>query len=176
MKAPDRWSRISLLGALVLAVVLNAAAAQVDAKVAPIAVSRPARHAATLRLWAGSSRVNEGLNFDGQADGHLVITVPVGWRVVVHFENLAALPHSLVVEPWREPSDLRRPYAAFAGALTPDPYRGTASHGRVTFAFTAAVAGRYRLACAVPGHRDLGMWAVLVVSRTAKDAAARIVR
>lgn len=174
MKAPDRRPRMSLVWLLV-ATVVGLQAAQVDAKTPPIASSRPAQRAATLRVWAGSTRANEGLNFDGQADGHLVITVPVGWRVVVDFENLAALPHSLVVEPWREPTDLRRPYPAFAGAATPDPYRGTAAHGRAAFRFTASRTGRYRLACAVPGHRDLGMWAVLVVSPTAKGAAARVV-
>jgi hypothetical protein len=175
MKARRLRSRMVVVWAVGLALAVVPAARGAQARGASIVASQAARRTATVRLDAGSTRANEGLNFDGQAYGRLVVTVPLGWRVVVRFANLAALPHSLVVEPWREPSDLPHPYAAFAGAATPDPYAGTRAGGRAGFAFVASRTGRYRLACAVPGHRDLGMWAVLVVTKAARTAFARIV-
>lgn len=151
-----------------------AGAAPAAAGVSGLVRTLPGAHVARLLVRADSTGANAGLNFDGYAFGRLVFSVPQGWRVEIVFQNLAPLPHSLVVEPWNEPSDLRRPSAAFAGAQTPDSYRGTGAHREATITFVASKAGRYRLACAVPGHRDLGMWDTLVVFPRSRKATARV--
>lgn len=131
-------------------------------------------HQVRMEVRAASTAANAGLNFDGYAFGRLVFTVPLGWRVQVAFRNVAPLPHSLVIEPWSEASDLRHPLPAFPGASSPDPYAGTRAGGSASFTFVASRPGRYRIACAVPGHRDLGMWDTLVVSRSAHAASVRV--
>lgn len=158
----------------VLAMIATTSAAAHAIRTPPILHDAVASRIVTVRLWADQTPRNAGFNFDGYADGHLVVTVPVGWRVVLDFRNLAPLPHSLVVEPWNEPSDLRRPYAAFPGASTPDPFAGTPPQGAVSLHFTATRAGRYRLACALPGHRDLGMWDTLIVTARVRIPTVRV--
>lgn len=140
----------------------------------PVLRSDRAARLATVRMWADQTAGNAGFNFDGLSTGRLVLTVPVGWRMVIDFRNLAPLPHSLVVEPWNERSDLRHPYAAFRGASTPHPFIGTASHQTQVLRFRVTRPGRYRLACGLPGHRDLGMWDTLIVSASARTASARV--
>jgi hypothetical protein len=174
MKGSQCRTRIMAVGLLAF-VSLPLAAVSVDAAPSPhIVQSFRARRVVRIRMWAAATTANAGLNFDGYAFGRLVVVVPLGWRVSVEFRNLAPLPHSMVVEPWGETPDLRHPRPAFRGASTPSPYAGTAARRSDAFSFIASRPGRYRLACAVPGHRDLGMWDTLVVSRSAEQATVHI--
>lgn len=167
-----------VLAGTAMALGLAAASAATVGAAAPTGMTSlvqtlPKAHLVRIDVRADSTAANAGLNFDGYAFGRLVFSVPRGWRVQIVFQNMAPLPHSLVVEPWQEPSDLRHPRPAFVGAQTPHPYHGTAPHKTSIISFIASKAGRYRLACAVPGHRDLGMWDTLVVSTQTRSATVR---
>src|SRR5437879_3610116 len=49
-----------------------------------------------FKLVAGLSEANGGMNFNGFGRGALVLTVPQGWNVVLHFKNQDPnLPHSV---------------------------------------------------------------------------------
>lgn len=116
-----------------------------------------ANKTATLKLVAGYQGVNHGLSYDGEANGKLQVSVPVGWRVVVNFSNAASINHSAAVVTPTGSSPV------FSGASSPDPTVGLAPGGSVSFSFVAATAGSYRIACLVPGHEGLGMWATFDV-------------
>src|SRR5439155_8054401 len=51
-----------------------------------------------FKLVAGLTDANGGMNFNGFGRGGLVLTVPQGWNVVLHFKNEDPnLPHSVEV-------------------------------------------------------------------------------
>src|SRR5207248_4440634 len=55
---------------------------------------------ADFKLVAGLTDANGGMNFNGFSQGGLVLTVPQGWTVVLHFKNEDPnLPHSVEVIP-----------------------------------------------------------------------------
>ncbi len=118
----------------------------------------PAARTATLRLVAGYQGVNRGLSYDGYSNGQLAVSVPVGWTVDVDFSNAATINHSAVVVTPTGTSPV------FPGAGNPDPTVGLAPGGRLTFSFVASAVGSYRIACLVPGHEGLGMWASFQVT------------
>ena len=72
-----------------------------------------------LVLLAGLGGENNGFNFDGYGRGELLVTVPVGWRVVVDCENRGRTRHSCAIVAG---SLAARP--AFRGAATPAPAAG----------------------------------------------------
>lgn len=113
---------------------------------------------ATLKLEAGYQDVNNTLSFDGEADGKLVVTVPLGWTVVVNFSNVDKINHSAaVVTPTGSTP-------VFPGASIPNPTVGIPPGASATFSFVASQTGDYRIACLVPGHEDAGMWATFDVT------------
>ena len=69
---------------------------------------------------------------------------------------------SLVEAVLPPPLELTTP--AFAGAALPRLDEGLQEDETGTMDFTASRAGRYMLACGVPGHAQSGMWLQLVVS------------
>ncbi len=119
---------------------------------------------ATLQVVAGSGTANHGFNFDGQAFGALQVAVPAGWRVVVAFRNAGILPHSaaLVTATGTTP--------VFPGAAVANPTTGVAAGGQATFSFVARAIGAYRIACLVPGHEAVGMWARFQVTAGGRPA------
>ncbi|MGH7698006.1 MAG: sulfocyanin-like copper-binding protein [Candidatus Dormibacteria bacterium] len=106
----------------------------------------------TWKLVAGYQGRNHGLNFDGDSSGAMLVTVPVGWTVVVDFSNVASINHSAAVVA---PSGTT---AAFPGAEIPNPTAGTPPGQTASFTFTASQVGSYRVTCLVPGHEQAGMW------------------
>src|SRR5213082_3747854 len=51
-----------------------------------------------FKLVAGLTGANGGMNFNGFGRGGLVLTVPQGWNVVLHFKNEDPnLPHSVEI-------------------------------------------------------------------------------
>ena len=113
---------------------------------------------ATLKLEAGYQDVNNSLSFDGESDGKLVVTVPVGWTVVVNFSNVDKINHSAaIVTPTGSTP-------VFPGASIPNPTVGIPPGDSATFTFVASQSGDYRIACLVPGHEDAGMWATFDVT------------
>jgi len=111
---------------------------------------------------------NAGYNFDGYAKGAMTVTVPVGWQVIVHFANMGALAHSMIVVPYAATQPSVPPTTpAFPGAATPDVQGGVPVKGTATVTFTASKPGTYEFLCGVPAHAVLGMWVKLVVSASA---------
>jgi uncharacterized cupredoxin-like copper-binding protein len=135
-----------------------------------------------LTLIAGYNNVNSGFNFDGAAHGQMVVTVPLGARVVASFKNNAqGAFHNAVIIPYTMPLPAGNPRPAFPGSETPAPRFRPGAPGAggppssvnkpLTFSFTAAKAGNYMIVCGISGHAIAGMWDTFVVSPTAKVAS-----
>lgn len=122
----------------------------------------------TFLVNAGYQGVNSGMDFNGYANGKMVVDIPLGWTVDVSFVNSGALPHSVVFEPWNENINSQSPKPAFAGAETPNGVAGLAPGAKASFHFKAAAAGKYRFLCAFPGHAQLGMWDTMIVQKGLK--------
>ncbi len=128
-----------------------------------------ARRSVDLTLLAGRGGGNGGFNFDGYGRGELMVTVPRGWRITIHFENDGARLSSCAVVSGPGASGV-----AFAGASTPNPVEGLPSGQKATFSFEASRTGSYRLASMVPGQEQARMWDVLdVVSAGRPSIVAR---
>lgn len=114
---------------------------------------------AEFKLIAGLTGLNGALNFNGFRDGGLTLTVPLNWRVVLHFSNHdGMLPHSAeVVADGPVPATGAAP-AAFSQAVTLKLQEGLTSGERDDLKFVANKAGSYLIICAVPGHAAAGMW------------------
>ncbi|MHB1500749.1 MAG: sulfocyanin-like copper-binding protein [Candidatus Dormibacteria bacterium] len=113
---------------------------------------------ATLELVAGYQGVNNTLSYDGEANGKLVVTVPVGWTTVVNFSNVDKINHSAAIVTAGGTTPV------FPGASIPNPTVGIPPGSHSTFSFVASRTGSYRIACLVLGHEQLGMWATFDVT------------
>ncbi len=122
-------------------------------------------HTVRLTLAAGLGGANGGFDFDGYGRGELLVTVPLGWRVIVDCENRCARRASCAVV--RGALSVR---PAFPGASTPQPLAGLAPGSRATFSFVASRTGSYRIASLVPGEEQARMWDVLDVVRRARPS------
>ena len=122
-----------------------------------------------LTLIAGKTNDNSSFNFNGFSKGKMTLTVPVGWTVVVHYQNFSPLRHSFDVIPYtgKQP-DAPPPPPVFKGATTQDPVSGIGVGQHETITFVAGTAGKYEYLCGVAGHAPAGMWNYLVVSSSAK--------
>src|SRR5438552_1900034 len=103
-----------LAGGLVLGAVLLGATSMAAATTRP-ATARPATaRPATTPTWvtttgkvvhltviAGWNNNNAGFNFDGAAHGQMVVTVPLGAKVIASFKNTVNTPHNVVIIPYR---------------------------------------------------------------------------
>ncbi|HYM90699.1 MAG TPA: sulfocyanin-like copper-binding protein [bacterium] len=137
------------------------------AMAAGMPVVRAATHSADLTILGGK-KGGGSMEFNGYQRGAMTVTVPVGWQVVVHFENADILPHSLAVLPTGAHQQVAPPGApAFPGATTANFSAGLPKGAKQTFTFEASKAGTYEFVCGVPGHAVAGMWDSLVVSATA---------
>jgi len=165
-----------LAGSLVLGVAmlspatLTGAAARPAA--APVWVTTTGK-VVHLTLIAGWNNANVGFNFDGAAHGQMVVTVPLGAKVVGTFTNKVATPHNVDIIPYTLPLPGQGVAPAFAGAVTPLPqFRpGAPAPAPQPVSFVATTAGTYMIICGVPGHALAGMWDTFVVSPTAKVAS-----
>src|SRR5437879_11917115 len=78
-----------------------------------------------FKLVAGLTEANGGMNFNGFGRGGLVLTVPQGWTVVLHFKNEDPnLPHSVEVIPDAAPMPVGPVTPAFEHATTGRPDQG----------------------------------------------------
>jgi sulfocyanin len=127
-----------------------------------------AAHSVDVSIVAGKDASGGGFDFNGYKNGAMTITVPVGWKVVVHFANAADLPHSVgVMASGASKSPAPSGSPAFAGAETQNFAAGLGKGAKATFTFEASKPGTYELVCGCPGHAVAGMWDKLVVSPTA---------
>lgn len=115
----------------------------------------------TLTLIGGMNGTAGGFNFNGEAKGAMVVTVPTGWKVTVHYSNKGVLPHSAAIVTNATATSPAFPGAGLSGASLTS---GIPSGSSATFSFTTGAAGTYRIACLVPGHEALGMWDVFKVT------------
>lgn len=119
-----------------------------------------AHRIAHLTLLAGLGAGNNGFNFDGYGRGRLLVSVPVGWRVVVDCDNRGGYRHSCIA--------VRGSLAltpAFAGATSPHPVTGLSPGSKASFSFVASRVGTFRIASLVAGQEQARMYAVLEVTR-----------
>jgi sulfocyanin len=127
-----------------------------------------ASHTADVTIIANKT-AGGGFAFNGYQRGGMTITVPVGWQVVVHFENTDTVTHSLAVLASGAHTQVAPPSSpAFSGATTPSFSAGLPKGPEQTFTFEASKAGTYEFVCGVPGHAISGQWDALVVSATAQ--------
>jgi sulfocyanin len=163
-----------MAGTLVLGLVLLGAGAAPAADAATPPWVTTTGKVVHLKLIAAWNTVQGGFNFNGGANGKLVITVPLGDVVVVTFSNNAPLPHSAQIVAFSKTPPVKAVSDAFKSAHSPNPMTGTAKGTTQKFSFKAIKAGTYLLICAVPGHAAGGMWDLFVVSKTAKVATVTL--
>ena len=168
-----RRSWLTAVGALLLAVGWATAA---DQEIRPVwMTSDAANTTVSLRMAAAADGSNGTMNFNGYGKGDMTVTVPLGWRVKIDFENkgLAALPHSLVIINEVSPVPIEDGKPAFPRALTIKLVEGLWAGEKDSIEFVANKEGRFLLFCGVTGHGVAGMWDYFVVS---KDVTAPSVR
>jgi Sulfocyanin (SoxE) domain len=59
-------------------------------------------HTATITLIAGATNAIAGFNFNGYGNGQMVVSVPLGYYVLVKFSNRGAFPHSALITPYAD--------------------------------------------------------------------------
>jgi sulfocyanin len=164
----SRHGLYALAGATALALALPCvpvAAAHRPAGTPRWLVVNARAHTVNLTLTAAYTSAASGFNFDGDARGKMVVSVPVGYRVNVIFTNKSAVPHSAVVTAYSKRMSTGPFTAVFRGASTPNPTGGSPQGKTQRFTFTANKVGTYAIVCAVPGHAIGGMWDVFKVTR-----------
>lgn len=120
---------------------------------------------ASVQLIAGYNGVNGSLNYNGAIRGMRALAIPLGWHVHVTVSNRDTdLQHSAIVVAHVLPPPLELTTPAFEGAALPHLDEGLHEDETGTMDFVATRAGRYMLACGVPGHAQSGMWLQLVVA------------
>ncbi|MUN30042.1 sulfocyanin-like copper-binding protein [Sulfuracidifex metallicus] len=113
---------------------------------------------------------NNGVNFNGTIKGQLKVYVPAGWEINISLTDLSNLPHNLNVVKNDTPVpnsiyiDNDGKIIATVGG-TPSTYSSSfIQPGSTAYTLWNSSTGVYWLACGFPGHAEMGMWAVLVVS------------
>lgn len=160
-------------GRLVIVAALLGAAAplagQTSLKVDPSWMTvKTSESSVEFRIIAGPTPVNSGMNFNGANAGGLQLTVPLKWRVTLHFSNADEnMPHSVIVTKLELPVPGNPSKPAFAGSESKDAMSGVNVGSKQDVRFTVDQAGTYMIVCGVPGHGTAGMWIRLVVSATA---------
>src|SRR5205809_5689586 len=93
--------RLLLAGALLLGAVGARAQTAKGGKIDPTWLrADAASKTVDFKLVAGRTDKNGGMNFNGFSRGGLVLTVPQGWTVALHFKNEDPnLPHSVEIIP-----------------------------------------------------------------------------
>jgi len=114
---------------------------------------------AVVTLIAGHPATDSAFNYNGYANGALVLEVPVGWRITVQCENHSTVPNSCAVVSGHSATAPVDPSWS-----TPDPRRGLDPGQSAAFEFTASATGSFRIASLVDGSEASGMWADLEVT------------
>lgn len=157
---------------MILATVLAVAACTTSGGQGQAGTAKAAK-TVELTLVAGKTNDNSSYNFNGFSNGKMTLTVPVGWTVVVHYQNASPLRHSFDVIPYTGKQPDAPPPPVFKGATTRDPVDGIGVGKEETITFVADKAGKYEYLCGVAGHAPAGMWNYLVVSSTAKTPSVQ---
>ena len=172
----SRHSLYALAGATALALALPglpAAAAHQPAGT-PRWLVITGRNTVTLTLTAAYTNAVGGFNFNGDAKGKMVVSVPVGYKVNVIFTNKSTIPHSAVVTAYSKRMAASGFTPAFRGAQSPNPTRGITKGTPQRFTFTANKVGTYAVVCAVPSHAVAGMWDVFKVTPAGSKPSIKV--
>src|SRR5437762_4771425 len=163
--------RLLLAGALLLAAVGARAQSAKGGKIDPTWLrADAASKTVEFKLVAGLTGANGGMNFNGFGRGGLVLTVPQGWTVVLHYKNEDPnLPHSVEVIPEAAAIPTGPVPPAFEHATTGRLEQGFSTGQGAEIRFVTGKAGSFLIFCAVPGHGAAGMWIRLAVSETADN-------
>jgi sulfocyanin len=128
----------------------------------------------TLNLAIASVAGDDPMNFNGYSKGALKITVPVGWKVNITYNNqqTGGITHSVGFVDWSQRQSPNGQFTpAFTGSVGPtDKFsNGVPSGQPIQYAFTADKAGQYALVCGVPTHAAGGMWDEFDVSASVQS-------
>lgn len=123
----------------------------------------------TLNLEAGYNQTNGSENFNGYANGQMVITVPVGYQVILNYGNGAGIPMDIGIYD-------NNNQLAFKGAgdsisdINLNPTAGVYPGQSETLKFTVDKPGTYKIANLLTRFPEdkqtqqlTGMWDVLRV-------------
>jgi len=125
-------------------------------------VADATRHTATVTVIAGYNNANDGLNFNGDANGKMAISIPAGYRATVVFARKGAFPHNTVIT-LTKPMGASNTFAlAFPGSGPADTTAGVIT---ARYTFRATMAAAYYLVCGLSGHAVTGLWARFTVTR-----------
>ena len=174
MRETARVRRVLLLiGAMLLGAVGARAQTAKSGKIDPTWLrADAASKTVDFKLVAGLTDANGGMNFNGFGRGGLVLTVPQGWNVVLHFKNEDPnLPHSVEVIGDAAAIPVGPVPPAFEHATTGRLEQGFPTGQGADVRFVPAKAGSFLIFCAVPGHGAAGMWIRLAVSEAADKPA-----
>jgi sulfocyanin len=161
MNFSKRRLRLRWAHAVCLAVVAAALSAGVT-----YGAADPTAH---FTIIAGKTQLDGGYNFNGYARGGMTVTVPLGWKVAIDFQNAATLAHSMEILPYMAAQPPVPPATpAFPGAATKNLTAGLPKGTKTTVSFIANKPGTYELACGVPAHALAGMWEKFIVSAEVK--------
>jgi FtsP/CotA-like multicopper oxidase with cupredoxin domain len=111
------------------------------------------------------------MSFNAAARGGETYVVPLGWTVEIRLRNRDAAPHSVRVIPALDTLTPTMPAASFHGAESVNAESGLAYGRSEVLRFKADRAGKFLIACAVPGHAAAGMYLRLVVQPGASAAS-----
>jgi hypothetical protein len=125
----------------------------------------PAQRRAILALVARTGGRGAGRTFDGCSHGSLLVTVPMGWTLLVDLKNEGPSPTSVAVVAR---AGARAPLVA--GAATLHPRQGIPPGAQAGFSWFASRPGTYALASLVPGQAEAGLWATLRVVRQGRPS------
>ncbi len=162
-----------LVGALLLGVARAEAQTAMAGRIDPAWLRADvATRTAGFNLVGGMTDLNGGMNFNGFSRGGLVLTVPQGWNVVLHFKNQDQnLPHSVEIIADADAVPTGPVPPAFEHAATSRVEQGFSTGQGGDVPFVAGKAGAFLIFCAVPGHGAAGMWIRLAVSASADKAS-----
>ena len=167
-------SRVLLAGMLLLSAAAAEAQTGKGGKIDPTWLrADAASKRVEFKLVAGLTDNNGGMNFNGFSRGGLVLTVPRGWTVLLHFKNEDPnLPHSVEIIPDGAVIPVGPVPPAFEHAASERVEQGLSGGQGSDVRFVAGTGGSFLIFCAVPGHGAAGMWIRLTVSDTEKPALA----
>jgi hypothetical protein len=117
--------------------------------------------------WIGVDADPRAMSFNTAARGGETFVVPLGWTVEIRLRNRDAAPHSARIVSAMDTLPLTLPAPVFPGAQSANAEAGLAYGRSEVFRFKAERAGRFLIACAVPGHAAAGMYVRLVVQPNA---------
>lgn len=121
-------------------------------------------HTVNMFFNLGHEDENLSANFSGYANGHLLISVPIGYKVILHVTNDGGVPYGAGVYTADQ-------QVAFSGSgktiayLENNPSAGIMPGSSQKITFTTTHTGQYRLESLLyrfpihrPSHPTLGMW------------------